>query len=151
MLARLVSLAAALLATASGTPRRRRRTTEAIGGPAWQAARLAAQVAAIDATLCEELRQTSRQIVELAGALEAVLGRFAGLEARFASVMRQVEADTGQTMDDELYELLIERLETATVRVALERLARAHPDEVTGVSGPEPGVPPAAQPLDQVP
>lgn len=144
MLAGLVSLTTVLLATASGMPRRRRRPKEAIGGPAWQAARLAAQVAILDATLCEELRQTSRQTAELAGELAAVLGRFTGLEARFASVMRQVEADTGQAVDNELYELLIERLEITKVRVALEQLARAHPDEVTGAPGPEPGVPPAA-------
>ncbi len=144
MLAGLLSLAAVLLATASGMPRRRRRTTEAIGGPAWQAARLAAQIALIDATLCEELRRTGRQIVELAAALEAVLGRFTDREVRFAAVMRQVEADTGQAVDDELYELLIERLEITAVRVALERLARAHPDEAAGTPDPEPGVPPAA-------
>jgi len=143
MLAGLVSLAAVLLASPGSMPRRHRRK-EGIGGPAWQAARLAAQVAVLDATLCEQLRQTGRQIVELTGELEAVLGRFTDLEARFAAALRQVEADTGQTVDDEHYERLIERLEITAVRVALERLARAHPDEVDGAPGPEPGVPPAA-------
>lgn len=90
---------------------------------------LAAQVALEDASLCGELRHTTRQACEFAGCLEAVLGRFAVLEARFERLVRRVEARTGHKVADELFAQLTERLGVAQVRPALDRLQRAHPDQ----------------------
>lgn len=98
----------------------RRRPPVPVHGARWQAARLAAQVAAADPQLERELRRVTRRIACLAIALEGELRRFRPLEQRFEQVAGHV--------DDEVFERLAERFGVLGVRPALQRLQDVHPD-----------------------
>jgi hypothetical protein len=98
------------------------------GHPRSQTAQLAAQVAAIDPRLERQLRRVSGRIAALAMALDAELRRYRPLEQRFEQVAAQVEDDSAEDTDGELFECLAERFGVLRVRPALQRLQDAHPD-----------------------
>ncbi len=93
-----------------------------------QAAELAARITLDHPQLAGALRQTSAAACALAGRLERVIGSFSQHERDLEQAVRQVEARTGQPVDDGLMERLCERFGVTAVRPALERLASVHPD-----------------------
>jgi hypothetical protein len=93
-----------------------------------ETARLAAQIAADQPNLPRRLRSASTRVCRLAGLLETALNSYRPLEEYLESAVKHVEARTGQPVDDALYEHLTHRFGVADVRLALERLTRAHPD-----------------------
>jgi hypothetical protein len=85
-------------------------------------AALRAEVAAVDAELGPELRDTTRRVVALVRLLEAPLIRVAELEQRLGQIIGTVEASTGRRGDDQVYECLAGQLGLLRVRSALKRL-----------------------------
>jgi hypothetical protein len=90
-------------------------------------AALRAEIAASDAELGPELRDTTRRVVVLVRLLEAPLARVAELEQRLGQVIGSVEASTGRRGDDEVYECLAGQLGLLRVRSALKRLGLPQP------------------------
>ncbi len=90
-------------------------------------AALRAEVAAIDAELGPELRDTTRDVVALVRLLEAPLAHVAELEQRLGQVIDTVEASTGRRGDDGVYECLAGQLGLLRVRSALKRLGPPQP------------------------
>src|SRR6266511_1444834 len=103
---------------------------------ATETAWLAAQIAADQPTLPGALRSSSARICKFAGLLEAELKHFRPLEGYMADAIRYTERRTGHPVSDELYNRLCDRFGITEVRLVLERVARAHPDEPDTV-GPE--------------
>ncbi len=93
-----------------------------------ETARLAAQIAAHQPTLPNALRASSARICNYAGLLEAELNHFRPLEGYLEGAVKHTERRTGHPIGDELYERLCDHLGVTEVRLALERVARAHPD-----------------------
>jgi hypothetical protein len=92
-------------------------------------ARLAAQISAQQPSLLQVVRSTSTRVCGYADLLEAELKHFRPLEGYLADAVRHVERRTGRPVSDDLYNRLCDRLGITDVRLALERVARAHPDE----------------------
>jgi len=103
---------------------------------ATETAWLAAQIAADQPSLPRTLRSSSACICKFAGLLEAELKHFRPLEGYMADAIRYTERRTGHPVSDELYNRLCDRFGITEVRLVLERVARAHPDEPDTV-GPE--------------
>ena len=104
-------------------------------------ARLAAQITAQQPSLLQIVRSTSTRVCGHADLLEAELKHFRPLEGCVVDAIKQVERRTGRSVSDELYNSLCDRFGISEVRLALERVERAHPD-VTEESRPDavPGV-----------
>ncbi len=90
---------------------------------------LAAQITAEQPSLLQVLRSTCTRVCGYADLLEAELKHFRPLEGYMADAIRHVEARTGRPVSDELYERLCDHFGITDVRLALERVAQAHPDE----------------------
>jgi hypothetical protein len=95
---------------------------------ATETAWLAAQIAADQPTLPHALRSTIARVCKYAGLLEAELKHFRPLENYMAGAIKDVGTRTGQPVSDELYNGLCDRFGITEVRLALERVANAHPD-----------------------
>ena len=93
-----------------------------------EAARLAAQIAADQPTLPNAVCASSARICKYAGLLEAELKHFRPLEGYLERAVKHIERRTGHPVGDELYGRLCDHLGVTEVRLALERVMRAHPD-----------------------
>ncbi|HZD67620.1 MAG TPA: hypothetical protein VFA45_01465 [Actinomycetes bacterium] len=111
-------------------------TIDRVSGPASEeeAARLTAQITANQPTLMNALRTSSARICKYAGLLEAELKHFRPLEGYLVDAVTHTERRSRQPISDELYNRLAERLGVSEVRIALQRVADAHPD-APGESG----------------
>lgn len=98
-------------------------------GDATETAWLAAQIAVDQPTLPRVLRSSSARICKYAGLLEAELKHFRPLEGYMVDAVKYTERRTGHPVSDELYNRLCDRFGITEVRLALERVAQAHPDE----------------------
>lgn len=96
--------------------------------PTEQTAWLAAQLAIDNPSLPGAVRRASEQVCRYADLLASALQHFRPLEAYLDSGLRVVEARTGADVDDELHQRLCDRLGVTEVRLALQRVADAHPD-----------------------
>ncbi len=93
--------------------------------------RIAKLVASADAELVAELPTTTALIEVEAAALIMSLRRFAALEARLERVAKRVEDQIGHQVDEDEWFALVEQMGVSLVRPLLERLAQAHPDELS--------------------
>ena len=94
-------------------------------GTAW----LAAQIAADQPSLPAALRRASTRVCQYAGMLEGALGGYRPLEGYLEDAVRHVELRTGRKVSEELFSCLLDRFGVTDARLALERVARAGPDE----------------------
>jgi hypothetical protein len=99
--------------------------------PARPRIRIAKLVASADAELVAELPTTTALIEVEVAALIMNLRRFAALEARLERVVKRVEEQLGHQVDEAEWFALVEGLGVSLVRPLLERLAQAHPDELS--------------------
>ncbi len=91
-------------------------------------ARLAAEIADQQPSLPPILRSTCTRVCQYAGLLETELQRFRPLEGCMASAIKVIERSTGRPVSDDRYNRLCDHFGITDVRLALERVARAHPD-----------------------
>jgi hypothetical protein len=103
-------------------------TIDHASGQDTDTARLAAEIAVDQPTLLSSLRRSSERTCRYAGLLEAELLHFRDLEPYLENAVKLVVKRTGRPVDDELFERLCNRLGVSEVRIALQRVADAHPD-----------------------
>lgn len=90
-------------------------------------AKLAAQIALDQPTLVGALRRSSARICKHAGLLEAELGHYRPLVGYLEDAVKHVERRTGDTIDEDLFACLLDRLGMTDADLALERLQEARP------------------------
>jgi len=79
-------------------------------------------------SLLGALRRSSERVRQYAGLLEAALIDFRPLEGYLVGAIKHVERCSGDNVPDDLYNRLADRLGVSEVRIALQRVADAHPD-----------------------
>ncbi|SRR6266545_1536614 len=92
-----------------------------------QTAQLAARITVDQPSLLGALRRSSERVCQYAGLLEAALIDFRPLEGYLVGAIKHVEV-IGDNVRDDLYNRLADRLGVSEVRIALQRVADAHPD-----------------------
>jgi hypothetical protein len=92
------------------------------------AARLVGCTMLVDLGLWQELAAAVEQVEAQVVGLEAMLGRFAGLEARLERATDRAARLAGRQASDEELAWVWDLFGTTAVRPLLERLERAHPD-----------------------
>ncbi|SRR6266540_5766636 len=103
-------------------------TIDRASGQDTETARLAAKIALDQPTLVGGLRHSTARICKYAGLLVAELGSYRPLVGYLEDAVRHVEARTGDTVDEELFARLLDRLGVTDVDLALERLEEARPN-----------------------